>query len=376
MKTPLLEGKTLTPVLKILTDYPRDDLAHDEVHQALVTSCVTRGVKPFNIDVGSVPGLDTVIAGFKTAQLALNSGLGYGHVFHANCAPRKNIASVKSAGEKIVLGITQEGVCMLIVNSGFALAPFFESVENGEIVFYQTAIQDAGSQFRSRDFFPDALAELAAHLASQAEKLGAAGVTKALKAREFGKILKGLPWMGAALKKTAVPKLPSGAVLFVDNFGNVKVNFRHSDLLKYFKTGEVIAVKIGNSVADAVMGGVGFSQAEGMLALTSGSSGWKTGGKQNYFTELMLRGSRAARLFGEFSSGEPAILLRETELQKVNALLHGASRSVAERLELHDISDAKTIAMLARAKLIRGGFDSTELRRALKKGDVLKRLGS
>src|SRR4051812_9933248 len=123
------QGK-LTPVLKILTDYPRDDLAHDEVQQALVTACVRHDVDARNVDVGAIPSLDTVSGGFKTAQLALNSQLGYGHVIHTNCAPRKNIASVKSSGEKIVVGITKTGVALLIVNAGYALAHFRDGVRS------------------------------------------------------------------------------------------------------------------------------------------------------------------------------------------------------------------------------------------------------
>ena len=193
----------LTPVLKILTDYPRDDLAHDEVHQALVTACVHRDVWPRNLDDGAIPGLDTVSGGFKTAQLALNSTLGFGHVFHTNCAPRKNIASVKSSGEKIVVGLTKTGVALLIVNSGYALSHFRDSMRVGEVAFFQTSVRHAGSQFRSRDFFPDAMAELAAHLAVQHEKLGAPGIARLLKSRNYGAILKGLPWLGKPLKLEA-----------------------------------------------------------------------------------------------------------------------------------------------------------------------------
>jgi hypothetical protein len=364
----------INPVLKILTDYPRDDLAHDEVHQSLVTACVRHGLAPANIDVGSIPGLDTVTAGFKTAQLALNSQLGYGHVFHANCAPRRNIASVKSAGEKIVLGITKSGVTMLIVNSGYALAPFRDSMEAGDVAFFRTSVRDAGSQFRSRDYFPEAMVELAAHLVLQADKVGAAEIRRCLKAGAYSKILKGLPWLGAPVKPDAAPKLPAGTVMYIDNFGNVKLNIRHADLLKNFRAGDVLAVKIGNTVRDAIIGGVGFSQAEGMLALTSGSSGWDVGGKKTHFTEIMLRGGSAAALFGDFSPGDKVTMLRENNLQRVNALLHAAGGRAAERLSLNNISDAKIIAMLARSRLIRNGYDTRELRKTLKSGDLLKKL--
>lgn len=369
------EGR-LTPVLKILTDYPRDDLAHDEVHQALVTACVRHNVWPRNLDVGAIPGLDTVSGGFKTAQLALNSTMGFGHVVHTNCAPRKNIASVKSSGEKIVVGLTKTGVALLIVNAGYALSNFRDSIRAGEVAFFQTSVRHAGSQFRSRDFFPDAMAELAAHLAAQYEKMGPDAIVRLLKARKYGVILKGLSWLGKPLKIESAPRLPIGAVLYVDNFGNIKMNFRHDALRKHFREGDVVAVKIGHKVTDAVMGGVGFSQAEGMLALTAGSSGWEVERKKHNFTEAMLRGGRAANLFGDFTPGDTAILLREVDLQKVNAVLHNAPAKAAERLALHNASDARIIAMLARARLIRDGYDATELRAALKKGTLLRHLGA
>lgn len=371
----LINEGHLKPVLKILTDYPRDDLAHDEVHQALVSACIRHKVEAANIDVGAVPGLDTVGAGFKTAQLALNSQLGFGHVFHANCAPRKNLASVKSAGEKVVVGMTSSGVALLIVNAGYALAPFYDLVANGEAIFYQTAIPDAGSQFRSRDFFPEAMAELAAHLTTQAKTMGAEKIRAHLDSGAFNKILKGLSWLGAPLSLKNIPRLPEGTVLYVDNFGNIKLNFHHVNLLKHYRAGEVLAVKIGHSVCDAVMGDAGFSQGEGMLALTSGSSGWPVDGKKGFFTELMLRGARAERLFGDFVPGAPAVLLREADLQKASAILYGAGREVLEKLDLQQLSGVRVIKLLARAKLIKNGYDTTELQKTLKKGDLLKRLG-
>src|SRR3989304_2665350 len=131
---------TFKPVIKILTDYPRDDLAHDEVQQALVAACARHQVDVFNLDVGAIPGMDTVVAGFKTAQLALNSPLGFGHIFHTNCAPRKNLVSIRSQGEKVVLGMTASGVTMLMVNAGHALAPFYDLAREGAVAFYQTSV--------------------------------------------------------------------------------------------------------------------------------------------------------------------------------------------------------------------------------------------
>jgi hypothetical protein len=47
---------------------------------------------------------------------------------------------------------------------------------------------------------------------------------------------------------------------------------------------------------------------------------------------------------------------------------------MSDRLDLHNTSEPRIMQMLARAKLIRNGFDSTELQNAFQRGDLLKRL--
>lgn len=365
----------LTPVLKILTDYTRDDLAHDEVHQALVTACVRRGVPFANLDVGAIPGLDTVTAGFKTAQLMLNSGLGYGHIFHTNCAPRKNIVSVRSQGEKIVLGMTQNGTVLLAVNAGYTLAPFYESVQAGDMAFFQTSVPDSGSQFRSRDYFPDAMAELAAHLGAQMDVLGQDRIKALLQEKKFDQIFKGLSYVGEALKITALPQLPTGAVSYVDNFGNIKLNCRHAELLQHHPVGTTLVVSLGTTVSDAIVGDVGFSQGEGIIALTAGSSGWSVcEGEKKAFTEIFLRGGRAESMFKGFRTGDQVLAVRKDDLARVIDILREASREVSDKLDLYNISEARIIQLLAWARLIRDCFDTSELQKALVKGDLLQRL--
>lgn len=352
----------LRPVLKILTDYPRDDLAHDEVHQALVTACVQNDLVPYNIDVGAIPGLDTVTAGFKTAQLALNSKLGFGHVFHTNCAPRKNLVSVQSAGEKIVLGLTPSGVALLMVNAGYVLSPFYDLAREQGIVFYQTSVPDSGSQFRSRDYFPDAMASLAAHFVSCVAKYGAKEIQNKLSSGAYDDLVKGWTYAGERLSLKNIPQLPKGAVNYIDNFGNIKLNYLHKDLLSLYEPGTILTVRLGNTACEAIVGGVGFSQDEGVLALTSGSSGWQ----ENFFTEIFLRGGRAAAQFQDFSVGDTVSAIAKDDLQEVIAVLQGLDSSAAARLDLHGVTEAKIIKMLSRLGLIKNGFDTTALKQALK----------
>ncbi len=368
------EGR-LTPVLKILTDYPRDDLAHDEVHQSLVTACVKRGVWPANIDVGSIPSLDTIVAGFKTAQLVFNSQLGYGHIFHTNCAPRKNIVSVQSKGEKIVLGMTRTGVVLLVVNSGYTLAPFYEAVHAGEITFYQTSVPDAGSQFRSRDYFPDAMADLTLHMSERLKILGKDQIRKLLQAHAFHEILKGLEYLGDPLNLSSFPHLPDGCVYYIDNFGNIKLNSKHQKLVNFYPPGTPLVVALGNTVNDVVVGDTGFSMGEGVMAITSGSSGWSVGREgKSMFSEIFLRGDRAETHFPGVKSGDQIVAMPRADLQRVLDTLRTANRDVSDKLDLYNTSEPRIMQALARAKLVRDGFDTTELQNSLKRGDLLKRL--
>lgn len=364
----------LTPVLKILTDYPRDDLAHDEVHQSLVTACVTRGLYPANIDVGSIASLDTIVAGFKTAQLVFNSKLGYGHIFHTNCAPRKNIVSVKSAGEKIVLGMTASGVVLLAVNAGYTLAPFHDAVKAGEMVFFQTSVPDSGSQFRSRDYFPDAMADLTLHLATRFASMGEEKIRQTLKARGYRELLEGLSYLGEPLNISSFPQLPEGTIYYIDNFGNMKLNMKHAKIVAQYKPGTPLVAAIGNTVCDVVVGDVGFSMGEGVVAITSGSSGWALGaGEKEMFAEIFLRGGRADSHFPGAKTGDQLLAMTRADLERVIETLKGASGDVSGRHDLYNISEARIMHMLARARLL-NGFDSSELQKAFAANDLEKRL--
>ncbi len=365
----------LTPVLKILTDYPRDDLAHDEVHQSLVTACVSRGIYPANIDVGAVPGMDTIVAGFKTAQLVFNSKLGYGHIFHTNCAPRKNIVSIKSQGEKIVLGITSQGVVALMVNSGYSIAPFFEAVKAGEMMFFQTSVPDSGSQFRSRDFFPDAMADLTLHLATRFAALGEDKINQLLKARAFREILDGFSYLGAELDLDSFPHLPEATVYYVDSFGNIKLNYKHKALLAQHAVGTKLVVAIGNTVVDAIVGDVGFSMGEGVIAVTAGSSGWSVGtGEKAMFAEIFLRGGRAEAQFNGLSTGDQVLGLPRDTLNKVIDMLHAAGRDASGQFGLYNISEARILKLLGRSRLLQNGFDAGALNAALASGTLVQKL--
>lgn len=373
---PLVRDNSLFPAIKILTDYPRDDLASDEVQQALVTACAHENVTPYNLDVGAVPNMDTVGAGFKTAQLALNSDMGFGHVVLTNCAPRRNIIAVKSKGERLVLGMLQNGVALLVVNSGYSLSPFRELALAGKVKFFETSVSDSGSQFRSRDYFPRAAALVAHHLQAQMRGLGPQKIAALLKNNRAHEILSGLSLKKGQIKASAIPEFETGRIWYTDNFGNIKLNIRHNeDLLKWHKPGDTLAVCIGGQVHDAIVGQEGFSQGEGTLALTCGSSGWMDGkGKEFRFTEIFLRGGSAVNSFGHVQHGEMVLAAPRRALQKTIDIVKKGNFKLRDKLDLYTLPEAQLIKTLARAGLIEDGFDSRNLYKALRSNSLKKYL--
>jgi hypothetical protein len=167
---------------------------------------------------------------------------------------------------------------------------------------------------------------------------------------------------------SALPELPQGAVFYVDNFGNIKLNFRHRRLLELYPVGAVLAVRLGGSVCDAVLGDGGFSQGEGVVALTEGSSGWRdAAGEKNCFTEIFLRGARADRRFKDFHPGDRVWGLAKATLEKVINVLYASGPL---KLDLDNMSEARIIEMLVHAGLIQDGFDALELHKRLDRGTL------
>jgi len=362
---PLLKDGELKPYIKILTDYPRDDMASDEVQQALVTACAEHDVDAFNLDVGAITGMDTVIAGFKTAQLALNSKLGFGHIIHTNCAPRRNIVTKESKGHGVVLGFLPNGVCLLTVSEGYSLAPFYDLIEAGEISFFETRIPDAGSQFRSRDYFPDATARLGRYLQDRMRDLGADEIQKLISAGHADKILEDFEFISNPIKDARFNALPQGSVWYIDNFGNMKLNIAHDDLIKQYAAGTILSVVAGDTIADVVVGTEGFSEGEGIMAMTRGSSGWSQGSKDVRFAEVMLRGASAARMFKGVKPGTQLQIIAKKDLQECVKQIQLSGEKRLGTLNLYMFSETQLIQILAIEGLIGNGYQTDRLRSAL-----------
>ncbi len=256
-------------LLHVVADFGRGDLAFAEVAQRI------KNLLPeADLVLTAVPPFATLAAGFAVAQLALNEGPNDAVVFH-NVAPRRDDEAPRSdnAGERLAAMRLPNGVTVVGVHAGYA---FSFLAESGAELRYARA-DAAGSQFRSRDIFPAALARIV-----RGERGALEGVVPA----------------------ASVPPVPEARVAYVDAFGNVKTTVRSPGPLAEAPEGSRVRVRVGTREHSAVLVRGSFSVPAGALALAQGSSGWRANGHEVRWLELFLRGGSAAELFGHPSIGQ------------------------------------------------------------------------
>lgn len=129
-------------------------------------------------------------------------------------------------------------------------------------------VSSGGSQFRSRDIFAGAFAQLVTGDESP---------------------------LGEKVPDTAVPPPPEGCIAYVDGYGNLKTTLAGAGL----QPGTTVSVRTGEVEREAMVAGGGFEVPDGELAFAPGSSGWRLAdGSETRFRELFLRGGNAWEAFG------------------------------------------------------------------------------
>lgn len=203
----------------------------------------------------SVPSLDTMAVGFVTAQYALAEYPGK-KVIYGNAAPRRTStkATKTNRDHGIKYARLKNGAEVINVDSEFA----FGFMKSEIVEFRNVDCPDSGSQFRSRDFFPERVAKLV-------------NGDRSILTDE--------------LSIADIPEIPNNLVAWTDGFGNIKTTLRESDLKKLgIQSGESVQVVLNGVSMVGVVAVGGFSVDRGVLAINLGSSGY-----ENPFVEFFLR---------------------------------------------------------------------------------------
>mgnify|MGYP004468364177 CR=1 FL=1 len=250
--------------ITLIADYGNGDPAFAEVTQRLLI-----GLPEAQIHTLSVPAFSTLATGFWIAQLGLNPGPQERLIYH-NCAPRQDDKQPRldNEGEGLTYALLPNGVTVVGVNAGYSLSFIKEYAQKVQIV----KVSRGGSQFRSRDVFPNAAAAIAQG--------------------DFN-------LLGEVLNPSNIPDPPSDRVAWIDGYGTIKntIPAHYVNL----KTEEKVTVRVGDVVSDAVYCDGSFKVPEGTLAFSPGSSGWSMadGSKSVRWMELFLRGGNAWERFGK-----------------------------------------------------------------------------
>jgi hypothetical protein len=261
-------------LVHIIADYGHGDLAGAEVVQRLKRSLPD--AEPL---FTPVPPFATLAAGFCIAQLGLNEAPTNTLIYH-NVAPRADDPTVRShnAGERLAFARLPTGVRVIGVNAGYAFAFVRDVAEE----FRWAAAAASGSQFRSRDLFPQIASAI---VLGQPESLA------------------------ERIPPAEIPDIPPHHITYIDGYGNLKTTIKHGTLDA--PCGTSLRVRIGTVEHEAVLSDGSFAVESGHLAVAPGSSGWPLpAGQETRWMEIFWRGSNAWEAFGRPAIGA-CIALRD-----------------------------------------------------------------
>lgn len=240
--------------IHLVADYGIGEPAFGEVIQRLKSL-----LPEATIHQTSVPAFDTLATGFWIYQYGMAEH-PKGMLIFGNTAPRKDKRQARKGneGEGLMYALLENGVEVMAVNSGYC----FSFVKPHLRKFRKVEVANQGSQFRSRDFYPEALA----------------------------KHLRGHSVLGKRINRSIIPDIPNRSIIWIDGYGNLKTSIRASQLS--LKPGSKVKITINTVTRTALVVDDTFSVAEGELSFAPGSSG-----HEDRFYELLLRGGSAAQLF-------------------------------------------------------------------------------
>jgi hypothetical protein len=254
-------------LVHIIADYGFGDLAFAEVVQRIKLHLPD--AEPI---LTPVPAFATLAAGFCIAQLGLNKAPA-GTIIYHNVAPREDDEQARTgnAGERLAFARLPTGVRVIGVNAGYA----FSFVRDLAVELRWAAVAAEGSQFRSRDLFPEAA----------------------------GAIALGQPdALGEEIPRSDIPDVPPNCIAYIDGYGNLKTTIKHESSKRY--QDDTVLLQIGEIERKAMRSDGSFAVESGQLAFAPGSSGWTNAqGQQTQWIEVFLRGGNAWESFNRPSIG-------------------------------------------------------------------------
>jgi S-adenosylmethionine hydrolase len=256
-------------LLHVIADFGHADLAFAEVSQRL-----KHLLPEAELVLTTVPPFATLAAGFCVAQLGLNTVLENMLIFH-NVAPRHDDEGIRSNndGERLAYALLPNGVKVVGVHAGFA----FSFLREVAVELHYINVPSAGSQFRSRDLFPQGVAAVA-HKQANA--------------------------LAEVMPKDYIPAIPEGRVAYIDGFGNIKTTFSAGA----YEVGQSFQVTLNTVTQTAIVSDGSFSVPQGTLTFSPGSSGWQTLLGKVCWMELFLRGGSASEMFAYPKNAETITL--------------------------------------------------------------------
>lgn len=242
--------------IQLVADYGVGDPAFGEVVQRLHSFH-----NELNVFTTSVPSFSTLATGFWIAQYAIDQKPD-NFIIYSNTAPRKDTKQKRLAnkGEKFAYAKLDNGCEIAAVNAEYC----FSFVKHRIKVFKTINVPNKGSQFRSRDYYPEAVIGLLHHDDS---------------------------YLGADLSLDTIPDFPSYKLAFVDGYGNLKTTITKNDI--DFTSGQKVKITLNGVTRMAFYVDGNFEVKEGELAFAPGSSGEN----DNRFLEIFLRGGSAYSIF-------------------------------------------------------------------------------
>ena len=272
---------TRNTLLHLVCDYAPDGLEFAEIVTRLHDQLAEPG--SVLIQQTATPPLDTIAVGFVTAQLAL-APVQQRTVIFGNSAPRRDRhdEAAENRGRGLRYVRLSNGVEVVSVSSEFA----FGFVRSDVVEYREVDCPDAGSQFRSRDFFTQRVAAIVD---------GDRSV------------------LGKELDPATIEVVPPNLVAWTDGFGNIKTSMRRSNLHSAgYRTGDRVLVTLNGVTLAGVVAAGGFTVERGVLAVSAGSSGY-----DDPFIELFLRvhhmSEKTAAVRFDFPDGGTPFEIRRLE---------------------------------------------------------------